>query len=77
MFARGVAAGFDVDGHVDKPLPPMFQPLALRGMVLANRVVVSPMCMYSAQDGVPNEWHMVHYGSRAIGGAGLVFTEMT
>ena len=76
MFARGVAAaGFNVD--VGKPLPPMFQPLALRGMVLANRVVVSPMCMYSAQDGVPNEWHMVHYGSRAIGGAGLLFTEMT
>ncbi len=76
MFARGVAkAGFDV--AVDRPLPPMFQPMALRGMVLANRVVVSPMCMYSAQDGVPNEWHMVHYGSRAIGGAGLLFTEMT
>ena len=76
MFARGVAAaGFDVDAA--KPLPPMFQPLALRGMVLANRVVVSPMCMYSAQDGVPDEWHMVHYGSRAVGGAGLLFTEMT
>ena len=76
MFARGVAAvGFDVD--TAKPLPPMFQPLALRGMVLANRVVVSPMCMYSAQDGVPDEWHMVHYGSRAVGGAGLLFTEMT
>ena len=76
MFARGVAAaGFAAD--VDKPLPPMFQPLALRGMVLANRVVVSPMCMYSAVDGMPTEWHTVHYGSRAIGGAGLVFTEMT
>ena len=76
MFARQVrAGGFDVDA--EKPLPPMFQPMALRGMVLANRVVVSPMCMYSAQDGVPNDWHMVHYGSRAIGGAGLVFTEMT
>ncbi len=76
MFARGVAAaGFAVD--VDRPLPPMFQPMALRGMVLANRVVVSPMCMYSAQDGVPNDWHTVHYGSRAIGGAGLLFTEMT
>ena len=76
MFARGVrAAGFDVDA--ERPLPPMFQPQRLRGMVLANRVVVSPMCMYSAQDGVPNDWHMVHYGARAIGGAGLVFTEMT
>ncbi len=76
MFARGVAAtGFDV--NVENPLPPMFQPLALRGMVLANRVVVSPMCMYSATDGLPNDWHAVHYGSRAIGGAGLLFTEMT
>ena len=76
MFAGQVrAGGFDVD--VDKPVPPMFQPLKLRGMVLANRVVVSPMCMYSAVDGAPGEWHRVHYGSRAIGGAGLVFTEMT
>ena len=76
MFASQVrAAGFDV--AVDRPLPPMFQPFKLRGMVLANRVVVSPMCMYSAQDGVPGDWHMVHYGTRAIGGAGLVFTEMT
>ena len=57
--------------------PPMFQPFRLRGMVLANRVVVSPMCMYSATDGVPGDWHMVHYGARALGGAGLVFTEMT
>ena len=76
MFAAQVhAAGFDVD--MQRPLPPMFQPLRLRGMTLANRVVVSPMCMYSAQDGVPGDWHLVHYGARAIGGAGLVFTEMT
>ena len=76
MFASQVrAAGFDVDEQ--RPLPPMFQPLRLRGMTLANRVVVSPMCMYSAQDGVPNDWHLVHYGARASGGAGLVFTEMT
>ena len=44
---------------------------------VANRTVVSPMCMYSATDGMPDDWHMVHYGSRAIGGAGLMFTEMT
>ena len=76
MFARAVrASGFDVDA--DHPLPPMFQPVALRGTVLANRVAVSPMCMYSAEAGIPNDWHMVHYGSRAIGGAGLLFTEMT
>jgi anthraniloyl-CoA monooxygenase len=76
MFARKVkASGFDVD--VDKPLPPMFQPFALREMVVANRTVVSPMSMYSATSGMPDDWHLVHYGTRAIGGAGLLFTEMT
>jgi anthraniloyl-CoA monooxygenase len=75
-FAETVRAqGFDVD--VEHPVPPMFQPFRLRDMVLRNRVVVSPMCMYSARDGVPGDWHLVHYGSRAIGGAGLLFTEMT
>ncbi len=57
--------------------PPMFTPLRLRGLVLPNRVVVSPMDMYSAVDGVPNDFHLVHLGSRALGGAGLVMTEMT
>jgi anthraniloyl-CoA monooxygenase len=57
--------------------PPMFTPLRLRGMTLRNRVVVSPMCQYQAEDGTPGEWHLVHLGSRAVGGAGLVFTEMT
>ena len=59
------------------PAPPMFQPFRLRDMTLANRVVVSPMDQYSAVDGLPTDWHLVHYGSRAIGGAGLMFTEMT
>jgi anthraniloyl-CoA monooxygenase len=57
--------------------PPMFAPFRLRGMELANRVVVSPMAQYSAVEGVPNDWHLVHYGARAQGGAGLVFIEMT
>lgn len=57
--------------------PPMFLPFRLRGMELANRVVVSPMAQYSATDGVPDDWHLVHYGHRAIGGAGLLYTEMT
>ncbi len=57
--------------------PPMFTPFRLRDMVLANRVVMSPMCMYSATDGTPGDFHLVHYGSHAMGGAGLVLTEMT
>jgi len=57
--------------------PPMFSPLGLRGMTTMNRVVVSPMCQYCAEDGTPTDWHFVHYGSRAVGGAGLMFTEMT
>ncbi len=57
--------------------PPMFAPFRLREMVLANRVVVSPMCQYTAEDGTPNDWHLVHLGSRAVGGAGLVIVEMT
>jgi anthraniloyl-CoA monooxygenase len=61
----------------DARKPPMFQPLALRGMVVPNRVVVSPMCMYSAEEGVPGDFHLIHYGARAMGGAGLLFTEMT
>jgi anthraniloyl-CoA monooxygenase len=62
---------------VAPPPPPMFTPFRLRGLVLPNRVVVSPMCQYSAEDGTPNDWHLVHLGSRALGGAGLVMTEMT
>ena len=57
-------------------VPPMFVPFKLRDMVLKNRVVVSPMAMYSAVDGVPNDFHLVHYGARAQGGVGLVITEM-
>lgn len=57
--------------------PPMFLPLRMRDMELANRVVVSPMAQYSAVDGMPDDWHLMHYGSRAVGGAGLVVTEMT
>ncbi len=57
--------------------PPMFYPLTLRGLELKNRVAVSPMAQYSAVEGLPTTWHLVHLGSRAIGGAGLVFTEMT
>jgi len=57
----------------DSPL--LAQPLTVRGVTLNNRIVVSPMCQYSAIDGMPNAWHQQHLGSRAVGGAGLVFTE--
>jgi anthraniloyl-CoA monooxygenase len=62
---------------VGHEVPPMFHPFSVRGLELANRIVVSPMDQYSAVEGVPNEWHLVHLGSRAVGGAGLVMTEMT
>ncbi len=57
--------------------PPMFTPFRLRDMLLSNRIVVSPMCQYSAEDGTPNDWHLVNLGSRAVGGAALVVAEMT
>ena len=60
-----------------EPVPPMFTPFKLRELTIPNRVAVSPMCMYSAVDGVPGDFHLVHYGARAMGGAGLIFTEMT
>jgi anthraniloyl-CoA monooxygenase len=76
LVAREVhEQGFETD--TAQPMPPMFQPFRLRDMTIGNRVVVSPMCQYSAKDGLPDDWHMVHYGGRAVGGAGLMFTEMT
>ena len=63
--------------NCDQAVAPMFTPFRLRELVLANRVAVSPMSMYSATDGVPDDWHLVHYGALAKGGAGLVYTEMT
>ncbi|HET9458586.1 MAG TPA: bifunctional salicylyl-CoA 5-hydroxylase/oxidoreductase [Sphingomicrobium sp.] len=65
------------EGRSNKTAPPMFAPFRLREMQLENRITVSPMAMYSAVDGVPNDFHFVHYGERALGGAGLMFTEMT
>ena len=55
----------------------LFDPLAIRGISFANRVFVSPMCEYSSTDGYANDWHLVHLGSRAVGGAALVLTEAT
>ncbi|WP_066459556.1 bifunctional salicylyl-CoA 5-hydroxylase/oxidoreductase [Castellaniella caeni] len=59
------------------PPPPMFTPYTVRGLRLKNRVVVSPMAQYSAEDGLVGDFHLVHLGARALGGAGLVFAEMT
>ena len=61
----------------DAEVPPMFTPLKVRDVVLKNRVVVSPMAQYSAVDGLPADYHLVHLGARAMGGAAMVFTEMT
>ena len=74
---EGWLAGHADSGTPNRPIPPMFLPFKLRDMTLANRVVVSPMATYSAKDGMPNDFHLVHLGSRALGGAGLIFTEMT
>jgi anthraniloyl-CoA monooxygenase len=76
-FAERARAQSKRDIAIDPAPPPMFTPLRLRDLVLDNRIVCSPMCMYSAVDGIVNDFHLVHLGSRATGGAGLVFTEMT
>ena len=70
MYGRNLRLLQSAAEDGSRPLAPMFQPFRLRSMTLANRVVVSPMCQYSAEDGLPSDWHLVHYGSRAIGGAG-------
>ncbi|WP_461028104.1 bifunctional salicylyl-CoA 5-hydroxylase/oxidoreductase, partial [Streptomyces sparsus] len=69
-------AAVEREAAVPPGTPPMFTPFRLGGLTLRNRVVVSPMDMYSAQDGVPGDFHLVHLGGRALGGAGLVMTEM-
>jgi anthraniloyl-CoA monooxygenase len=79
MVAADVAANARLPARQLKdgrPAVPMFQPFRLRDMVVENRAVLSPMCQYSAVDGMPNDWHVMHYGSRAVGGAGLIFSEM-
>lgn len=76
-YARQAARQSGTPVRTDPPPPPLFTPFRLRGLVVPNRVVVSPMCQYSARDGTPGDWHLVHLGSRAVGGAGLVFVEMT
>ncbi|MFC5429988.1 bifunctional salicylyl-CoA 5-hydroxylase/oxidoreductase [Paraburkholderia denitrificans] len=64
-------------GAGERAVPPMFTPYTVRGVTLKNRVMVSPMAQYSARDGIPGDYHLMHLGARAMGGAGLVMTEMT
>jgi len=76
-FARKAAALCDASAPSGDAVPPMFTPFKLRELTLQNRMVVSPMAMYSAEDGLVGDFHLMHYGARAMGGAGLVYTEMT
>lgn len=77
-YERWYAEKAGVPVAADQPAPPpMFTPFKLRGLTLANRVIMSPMAMYSAEDGTANDFHLVHFGSRALGGTGLLYTEMT
>ncbi|MGA2009547.1 MAG: bifunctional salicylyl-CoA 5-hydroxylase/oxidoreductase [Solirubrobacteraceae bacterium] len=75
-FVADVDERFAAGEGFDGARPPMFAPLTLRGLQLRNRVVVSPMDMYSAQDGTPSDFHLVHLGARSLGGAALLYTEM-
>ncbi len=68
---------FQTEAGADSARAPMFAPFRLRDLALKNRIVVSPMAQYKAVDGCPTDWHLVHLGERAKGGAGLVYTEMT
>jgi anthraniloyl-CoA monooxygenase len=80
VWLAGAEAWFETQatgGPAARPRPPMFVPFQVRGVELANRIVVSPMDQYRAVDGTPGDWHFVHYAERAKGGAGLVLTEMT
>src|SRR5271170_2911672 len=61
----------------DSAQPHLFQPLTVKSITLRNRIGVSPMCQYSSEDGVATDWHLVHLGSRAAGGAGVVIAEAT
>jgi anthraniloyl-CoA monooxygenase len=79
-WLEGAERWFQTQAGVPEGAPvrrPMFAPYKLRDMELKNRIVVSPMAQYKAVDGCPTDWHLVHYGERAKGGAGLVYTEMT
>ena len=76
-YVERVETELALNAGVAAARPPMFLPFMLVGMRVQNRVIVSPMAQYKSKDGLPDDWHLMHYGARAVGGAGLVFTEMT
>ncbi len=76
-YVRTVESWFAARSGVDHAIPPMFTPFTARAVSLKNRVLCSPMATYMATDGLPNDFHLVHFGARAMGGAAMVFTEMT
>lgn len=76
-YVQSVETWFAKRASAEHPMPPMFTPFKVREVELKNRVLVSPMAMYMAEDGMPNDFHLVHFGARAQGGAAMVFTEMT
>ena len=76
-YVEGVERWFAERSGIHRAVPPMFTPFCVRGLSLKNRVICSPMAMYSAVDGVAGDFHMVHLGARALGGAAMVVTEMT
>lgn len=76
-YVQGVETWFAARAGMSYPVPPMFTPFRVRSLTLKNRVIVSPMATYNAKDGLPNDFHLVHLGARAMGGAAMVVTEMT
>src|SRR5205823_8683840 len=75
--ATGSRSGCRDVGQEEAKMASLFQEFRLKDVVLRNRIAVSPMCQYSSDNGFPNDWHVVHLGSRAVGGAGLVMVEAT
>jgi 2,4-dienoyl-CoA reductase-like NADH-dependent reductase (Old Yellow Enzyme family) len=74
---RSTSPAFSLQHRCAMAQPLLFTPVTLRRLALRNRLVISPMCQYSARDGLANDWHLVHLGRFALGGAGLIFVEAT
>lgn len=77
FFYMFVGVTSEIYSYVQNPMAKLFEPFKIKSVTLKNRIVISPMCQYSAKDGFANDWHLVHLGSRAVGGAGLIIQEAT